>query len=209
MRWWSAPKCIRASSTGRTAATCVLFGDGAGAVVLARSDTPGILASRLHADGRYADILSVPGSVDRAARCAAGRSCRWKATRSSSSRSRCWVKSRRRRSTAARHHESRARLADPAPGEYPHHPGDREEARHEHGTRRHDRRSAREHLRGFGAARARRSRSRRPYPRRATMCCWKAWAAASRGARFSCAGSGSRMKNSRSFFRGKARRRSA
>jgi 3-oxoacyl-[acyl-carrier-protein] synthase-3 len=45
--------------------TCVLFGDGAGAVVLSRSDAPGILASRLHADGRYADILSVPGSVDR------------------------------------------------------------------------------------------------------------------------------------------------
>jgi 3-oxoacyl-[acyl-carrier-protein] synthase III len=45
--------------------TCVLFGDGAGAVVLSRSDEPGILASRLHADGRYADILSVPGSVDR------------------------------------------------------------------------------------------------------------------------------------------------
>ena len=43
--------------------TCVLFGDGAGAVVLARSDTPGILASRLHSDGRYAHILSVPGSV--------------------------------------------------------------------------------------------------------------------------------------------------
>jgi 3-oxoacyl-[acyl-carrier-protein] synthase III len=44
-------------------ATCVLFGDGAGAVVLSRSEHPGILASRLHADGRYASILSVPGSV--------------------------------------------------------------------------------------------------------------------------------------------------
>jgi 3-oxoacyl-[acyl-carrier-protein] synthase-3 len=44
-------------------ATCVLFGDGAGAVVLSRSDQPGILASRLHADGRHANILSVPGSV--------------------------------------------------------------------------------------------------------------------------------------------------
>jgi 3-oxoacyl-[acyl-carrier-protein] synthase-3 len=45
--------------------TCVLFGDGAGAVVLTKSDTPGILASRLHADGNYAHILSVPGSVSR------------------------------------------------------------------------------------------------------------------------------------------------
>jgi len=43
--------------------TCVLFGDGAGAVVLAASDTPGILATRLHADGRHKDQLSVPGSV--------------------------------------------------------------------------------------------------------------------------------------------------
>jgi 3-oxoacyl-[acyl-carrier-protein] synthase III len=43
--------------------TCVLFGDGAGAVVLAPSDAPGILSSHLHADGRYADILSVPGGV--------------------------------------------------------------------------------------------------------------------------------------------------
>ncbi len=43
--------------------TCVLFGDGAGAVVLEASDTPGILASDLHADGRYRDILCVPGTV--------------------------------------------------------------------------------------------------------------------------------------------------
>ena len=43
--------------------TCVLFGDGAGAVVLEASDTPGILASDLHADGKYVDILCVPGNV--------------------------------------------------------------------------------------------------------------------------------------------------
>jgi 3-oxoacyl-[acyl-carrier-protein] synthase-3 len=43
--------------------TCVLFGDGAGAVVLEASETPGILASELHADGRYVDILCVPGHV--------------------------------------------------------------------------------------------------------------------------------------------------
>jgi len=43
--------------------TCVLFGDGAGAVVLEASDTPGVLASELHADGRHADILCVPGQV--------------------------------------------------------------------------------------------------------------------------------------------------
>lgn len=43
--------------------TCVLFGDGAGAVVLEASDTPGILATDLHADGKYVDILCVPGHV--------------------------------------------------------------------------------------------------------------------------------------------------
>ncbi len=43
--------------------TCVLFGDGAGAVVLRADDAPGILASDLHADGRHVDILCVPGTV--------------------------------------------------------------------------------------------------------------------------------------------------
>jgi 3-oxoacyl-[acyl-carrier-protein] synthase-3 len=43
--------------------TAVLFGDGAGAVVLTADSRPGILASVLHADGSYADILSVPGNV--------------------------------------------------------------------------------------------------------------------------------------------------
>ena len=43
--------------------TCVLFGDGAGAVVLEASDAPGILATELHADGRHVGILCVPGTV--------------------------------------------------------------------------------------------------------------------------------------------------
>ena len=43
--------------------TCVLFGDGAGAVLLEASDTPGLLASALHADGRHVDILCTPGTV--------------------------------------------------------------------------------------------------------------------------------------------------
>ncbi len=47
--------------TDRT--TCVLFGDGAGAVVLEASDTPGILASDLHADGKHVGILCVPGNL--------------------------------------------------------------------------------------------------------------------------------------------------
>ena len=43
--------------------TCVLFGDGAGAVVLEASETPGLLASDLHADGKHVGILCVPGTV--------------------------------------------------------------------------------------------------------------------------------------------------
>lgn len=43
--------------------TCVLFGDGAGAVVLEASDEPGILSTDLHADGRHVGILCVPGHV--------------------------------------------------------------------------------------------------------------------------------------------------
>jgi 3-oxoacyl-[acyl-carrier-protein] synthase-3 len=45
--------------------TCVLFGDGAGAVVLSADSRPGIHASRLHADGSQAEMLSVPGNVSR------------------------------------------------------------------------------------------------------------------------------------------------
>jgi 3-oxoacyl-[acyl-carrier-protein] synthase-3 len=44
-------------------ATCILFGDGAGAVVLRQDHAPGILSSHLHADGSYAHALSVPGTV--------------------------------------------------------------------------------------------------------------------------------------------------
>jgi 3-oxoacyl-[acyl-carrier-protein] synthase III len=44
--------------------TCGLFGDGAGAVVLEASDTPGVVATRLHADGRHLEILCTPGTVN-------------------------------------------------------------------------------------------------------------------------------------------------
>lgn len=43
--------------------TCVLFGDGAGAVVLEASDEPGILSTHLHADGRYESLLNVPYGI--------------------------------------------------------------------------------------------------------------------------------------------------
>ena len=43
--------------------TCVLFGDGAGAVVLKADAKPGILSTHLHADGKHADLLQVPGGI--------------------------------------------------------------------------------------------------------------------------------------------------
>ena len=45
--------------------TCVLFGDGAGAVILQASDEPGVLSSALHADGSHANILCTPGNVNK------------------------------------------------------------------------------------------------------------------------------------------------
>lgn len=48
--------------TDRT--TCVLFGDGAGAIVMSQSDEPGVLATKLHADGNHSHILCVPGNVN-------------------------------------------------------------------------------------------------------------------------------------------------
>jgi len=43
--------------------TCVLFGDGAGAVVVGASDAPGIVSTHLHADGQYKDLLTVPAGI--------------------------------------------------------------------------------------------------------------------------------------------------
>jgi 3-oxoacyl-[acyl-carrier-protein] synthase III len=45
--------------------TCVLFGDGAGAVVLSADSRPGIHATRLHADGSQVELLSVPGNISK------------------------------------------------------------------------------------------------------------------------------------------------
>ena len=45
--------------------TCVLFGDGAGAVVLEASDQPGIISTHVHADGQYADLLYFPSGVSK------------------------------------------------------------------------------------------------------------------------------------------------
>ena len=44
-------------------ATCVLFGDGAGAVVLQAADEPGVLSTHIHADGEFEDLLEVPAGI--------------------------------------------------------------------------------------------------------------------------------------------------
>ena len=58
--------------------TCVLFADGAGAVILKPSDEPGIISTRLHSDGRYKDLLMYPDGVsgDFISCGRAGRPCR-------------------------------------------------------------------------------------------------------------------------------------
>jgi 3-oxoacyl-[acyl-carrier-protein] synthase-3 len=45
--------------------TCILFGDGSGAVVMEASEEPGILSTHLHADGAYEELLHVPGGISR------------------------------------------------------------------------------------------------------------------------------------------------
>lgn len=48
-------------------ATCVLFGDGAGAVILQASDTPGVISAKLHADGRHRGMLQASGNLNNGA----------------------------------------------------------------------------------------------------------------------------------------------
>jgi 3-oxoacyl-[acyl-carrier-protein] synthase-3 len=45
-------------------ATCILFGDGAGAVVLGDSEEPGLLSTHIHSDGQYQDLLYVPNPIN-------------------------------------------------------------------------------------------------------------------------------------------------
>lgn len=45
--------------------TCVLFGDGAGAVIMEASHSPGVLSTHLHADGKYEELLHVPAGISK------------------------------------------------------------------------------------------------------------------------------------------------
>jgi 3-oxoacyl-[acyl-carrier-protein] synthase-3 len=87
-RWWSAPKCSRASSISTTAPPACCSATAPAPWCSRRAKTPGILASDLHADGKHVGILCVPGTC-RAAMCWARRCCRWTARPCSSWRSAC------------------------------------------------------------------------------------------------------------------------
>ena len=125
--------------------TCVLFGDGAGAVVIASSDAPGILSTHLHADGSYHDILAVPGQVS-------GGKIRGRpfVVMEGGTVFKFAVKvlargrARGLEGEWARHR--RYQLADHASGQHSHHRGDSEEARAAPGAGRFDRGTPREHL---------------------------------------------------------------
>jgi 3-oxoacyl-[acyl-carrier-protein] synthase-3 len=146
--------------------TCVLFGDGAGAVVLEASDKPGILTSNLHADGSHAGILNVPGPCLRRARCRAIPRSRWTGARSSSSRCASSRRARARRSTR------RALKVGDLDAYIPHQANVRiishvakKLGLAESKCDRH-RRPPRQHLRRLHPARARRRRARRAHPPR-------------------------------------------
>ena len=141
-------------------ATCVLFGDGAGALVLGTEDGErGILATKLHADGRHNDLLFVDGGPSTTGTVG---------------------KLRMKGREVFRH--AVVNLADvlnevlgevgltvggrrldrPAPGQRPNPRRDREEARRFDRQDRRHRRPARQHLGGVGPAGARHRGSRRP-----------------------------------------------
>jgi 3-oxoacyl-[acyl-carrier-protein] synthase-3 len=61
MRWcWSDVLARTCDPTDR--GTIIIFGDGAGAVVLSASEEPGIISTHLHADGRYGELLTLPNA---------------------------------------------------------------------------------------------------------------------------------------------------
>ena len=75
--------------------TCVLFGDGAGAVVLKASEEPGIISTHLHADGSYGHLLAVPACLS-GGKAKGNPFVEMDGTACSSSQSECWIPSLRK-----------------------------------------------------------------------------------------------------------------
>ena len=164
-RWSSVPRCSRASSTSTTARTCVLFGDGAGAVVLRASDTPGILATDLHADGRYVDILCVPGTVS-GGQVLGDPLLKMDGQAVFKLAVGVLEEHRAQRARQGRAQHRAGGLADPAPGQHPHHAGHRAQAEAADGQADRHGRRPRQHLGRVDPAGAGRGGARRAHPSR-------------------------------------------
>jgi 3-oxoacyl-[acyl-carrier-protein] synthase III len=131
--------------------TCVLFGDGAGAVVLEASGTPGILATDIHADGKHVGLLCVPGHVQNGQILGdpvlkmdgQGR------VQTGGGRARGHGPHRAGQSGLD---GSRPRLAGAAPSQYPHHPKHGQKTQTAHGKSRFNRSRSRQHLGRFHSA---------------------------------------------------------
>jgi 3-oxoacyl-[acyl-carrier-protein] synthase-3 len=132
--------------------TCVLFGDGAGAVILEASRETGILSTHIHADGQYEDLLLVPhGISDGFEQVKEGKA---------------FVEMRGNevfKSGSQPHDEIRYRLAGTAPGEHPHYFSDCQEAENVDGPGSGYGQQARQYIGRFGPAGAERGGTRRSY----------------------------------------------
>ena len=145
--------------------SCVLFGDGAGAVVLVPSAVPGIGSAHLHADGRYRDILCVPGTLaDGAVSGTPFVRMDGPAVFKFAVGVMAEVGAEALKANGV--DAERRRLAHPAPGEHPDHGGVCEEARRAVGADDRHRRPACEHVGRVDPAGARRGGPRRTHPAR-------------------------------------------
>ena len=142
--------------------TCVLFGDGAGAIVMTASNEPGVLATKLHADGSLADILSVPGNVSNGAIAGSGY-----LYMDGPAVYKVAVSVLEQVATEALAHAGHAAgtagLAGAPPGQYPHHEIDRPQAETAGRENGRHRRPARQHFGRLDSAGAGRRRARRPH----------------------------------------------
>ena len=190
-RWSSAPKSIRAFSTGTIAARACCSATAPARSCSCPRSAPGILSAHLHADGRYRDILCVPGRCA-TARSTARRSCTMDGQRGVQVRGEGAGRRRARSARRQRHDDGRHRLADPAPGQRPHHGRHREKAGLPLRARGDDRRPpcATRRRRRFRSRSTSRCATAASAPA-ITSCC-SASAADSPGARRSCDGENGR-----------------
>ncbi len=146
--------------------TCVLFGDGAGAVILRADEQPGIMASALHADGSHAGILSVPGTVS-GGKATGDPFLRMDGPAVFKFAVRVLDEVARETLAKCKPAGRRHRLADSAPGQSAHPGVDGEAAASAAGKADRDGRHARQYLGRFGAAGAGSGHTRRSHQTRA------------------------------------------